>query len=357
MLQNDANKYLSMIQGQFKNLSNRFRAMEFTLELRNWQTGRLIKSINSNTPINPVPQARERRNFSTRISEPIQWAEDSPFDLETRLYLSTGDRFKVRQVVGRDTIFEPAIDYRLNDTVRFMLPVRDFLAYDNGSVDYSAGINQRSGMLAVRYDVEGAAFVSGVSINFTNFLQRGNAVELMIWDSLGRRPIYRKEILIPELETIHDFAFFPIDTAVRVSGNFFVGFTQFTNDFIHVGLDKSNDTGDEIFFNVYGTWEQNRSVSGSLMIRPHLTLTAPLIPDGGTEEEIRIFPNPVLNYLTVEGEVDEIRVFDFLGREINVPLDSIENGKVLTFVNQQKGIYLIRYMHQNKRKSIRILVK
>ncbi len=357
MLAADANGYLNVIEGQFKNLNNRFRAMEFTLELRNHQTGSLIKSINSNTPINPVPQARERRNFTTRISEPIVWTEEVPFDLETKLYLSTGDDFKVRQVVGRDTVFEPSIDFRMNDTVKFMLPVRDFLAYDNGSVDYSAGINQRSGMLAVRYDVAGEAFVSGVSINFTNYLQRGNAVELMVWDSLGRQPVYRQEVLIPELESMDDFAFFPIDTAVRVSGSFYVGFTQFTNDFIYVGLDKSSDTGEEVFFNVAGSWEQNTTVAGSLMIRPHLSTTPPVMPEEGTGEEVRIYPNPVLNRLTMEGVVDEIWVVDFQGREINVPVESVENGKVLTFVNQHKGIYLIRYMHQNKMKSIRILVK
>jgi hypothetical protein len=357
MLNSTANDYLTVIEGQFKNLSNRFRAMEFTLELRNHQTGSLIKSINSNTPINPVPQAQERRDFTTRISEPIVWTEEEPFDLETRLYLSTGDKFKVRQVVGRDTVFEPAIDYRVNDTVKFVLPVRDFLAYDNGSVDYSAGINQRSGMLAVKYDVVGEAFVSGVSINFTNYLQRGNAVELMVWDSLGRQPIYKKEVIIPDLGNLSEFAFFPIDTTVRVTGDFYVGFTQFTNNFIYVGLDKTTDTGEEVFFNVNGTWEQNTTVMGSLMIRPHLSTISPYVPGEETEEEVRIYPNPVLNQLTVEGLVDEVRVFDFQGREINVPIDSVENGKVLTFVNQHKGIYLIRYMYRNKMKSVRILVK
>jgi len=357
MLNSTANDYLTVIEGQFKNLSNRFRAMEFTLELRNHQTGSLIKSINSNTPINPVPQAQERRDFTTRISEPIVWTEEEPFDLETRLYLSTGDKFKVRQVVGRDTVFEPAIDYRVNDTVKFVLPVRDFLAYDNGSVDYSAGINQRSGMLAVKYDVVGEAFVSGVSINFTNYLQRGNAVELMVWDSLGRQPIYKKEVIIPDLGNLSEFAFFPIDTTVRVTGDFYVGFTQFTNNFIYVGLDKTTDTGEEVFFNVNGTWEQNTTVMGSLMIRPHLSTISPYVPGEETEEEVRIYPNPVLNQLTVEGLVDEVRVFDFQGREINVPIDSVENGKVLTFVNQHKGIYLIRYMYLNKMKSVRILVK
>jgi hypothetical protein len=190
--------------------------------------------------------------------------------------------------------------------------VRDFLAYDNGSVDYSAGINQTSGMLAVRYEAEGEAYVSGVSINFTNYLHRGNALELMIWDSLGRQPIYKEEVLIPDTETLDEFGFFPIDSAIRVSGSFYVGFTQFTNDFIYVGLDKSIDNGDEIFFNVYGTWEQNLSVAGSLMIRPHLTNTDPSPPNENGREEVRMYPNPVSQKLVIEGEADQIQVFDCL---------------------------------------------
>lgn len=357
LLETKGNDYLSVITGQFNNMSNRFRAMEFSLELRNHQTGELIKEINANTPINPVPQALERRNFTTRTSEPINWTESEPFDLETKLYLTTGDRFKIRQIVNRDTVFEPAIDYRLNDTVRHILPVRDFLAYDNGSVDYSAGINQTAGMLAVRYEVDGEAYVSGVSINFTNYLQRGNALELMIWDSLGRQPIYKEEVLIPDTETLAEFGFFPIDSTIRVSGSFYVGFTQFTNDFIYVGLDKSTDNGDEIFFNVYGTWEQNRTVAGSLMMRAHLTNADPNPPNENGREEVRIYPNPVSQKLVIEGEADQIQVFDFLGREITLPLEVVKNRKVLTFANQQRGIYVIRYLHGEKMKSIRILVK
>lgn len=347
------------LEGQFKNLSNRFRAMEYTVTLRDAQTRALIQTTNANTPLIPVPLAQERRDFFSNPISDLNGLPSEGFDLETLLYLSTGDRLKVAEVVGRDTIFEPSIDYRINDTVRTVTPLRDFIAYDDGSAEYAAGINQTSGMLALRFQVPEPAYVTGVSINFTNYLQRGNALELMVWDSLTRNAIYRKEILIPDFEEVDDFAYFPIDTNVSVSGSFFVGFTQFTNDFIYVGLDKTTDTGEEVFFNVYGEWEQNEAVVGSLMIRPHLSLQPPTevtLPE--TEASFFLYPNPAYSdNVVLVGPAERIMVFDFQGREINVPIERTEQGNLINFANRQKGLYLVRVLSGKRWNAIRLVIK
>jgi hypothetical protein len=90
------------------------------------------------------------------------------------------------------------VDFRDNDTVRTLLPIRDFLAYDDGKVDYSAGINQRSGTLALRYEVDGPAFLKGISINFTNFAQVNSVVDINVWRDLEQTPIYSREVIIPD---------------------------------------------------------------------------------------------------------------------------------------------------------------
>lgn len=356
-LNRNGSEYLSQIEGQFKNLSNRFRAMEYTVLLKNRQTGQVFSQVNLNTPFNPVPQAQERRNFVSRVVEEIDFGQTEAFDLETLMYITTGDGFKIDRIVGRDTTFYDNIDFRVNDTVRYVMPVRDYFSYDNGSVDYSAGINQRSGMLALRYELDTTAFISGISINFTNYLQRGNAIELMVWDTLGQAPVYRKEVLIPEDSHPDTFAYFPIDTNVRISGSYYVGFTQFTNDFIYVGLDKSGDSGENVFYNVYGDWEQNTEVRGNLMIRPHLSL-APVRDRVGEEEtSVKAYPNPVNDVLFIEGNVEDVQVFDFQGRTINVQEEKDKNFIILNFADRQKGVYLIRYQQNNKIKTFRILVK
>src|SRR5690606_30224675 len=117
------------------------------------------------------------------------------------------------------------------------------------------------------------------------------------------------------------------------------GFTQFTNDFIHVGLDKSNDSGSEIFFNVKGAWEQNQEVMGSLMMRPHFSVS-PVVADSTGEETggIRAYPNPVSEKLFLEGNIGDVHVFDSYERQINMPVEGCENGKILNVTGNDKGV-------------------
>ena len=357
-LNSEENDTPTTITNQFNNLSNRFRAMEYSIELRHGETGALFRTIHDHTPFNPVPQALERRSFQSVELKELGLEAAEEFDLETLVYLTTGDDFLIGEVSGTDTVFAEGVDYRRNDTVRHSTAIRDFFAYDNGSVDYAAGINQRSGMLAVRYELGTPAYIKGISINFTNASQTGNVVELTVWDDLDGPPRFAEEVTLPEKASLDEFSYFELDTNLRLSGTFYIGFTQFTNDFIHVGLDKSNDTGEEVFFNVAGSWEQNQEVSGSLMIRPHLSLDP--IAEENTEEEgeeINAYPNPVMDMLYLEGNVDEIVVIDAYGRQINIPIGNYEKGKTLNFAEMEKGVYVVRAWTGKKPNSIRILVK
>lgn len=357
-LQRNSEAYSQNIQTQFNNLSNRFRAMEYTIQLKNRNTGAVIKTLNLNTPFNPVPLARERRNFNSNPMSPLDSGPQEEFDLETSIYLTTGDRLLINTIQQQDTSYHTNVDFRVNDTVRSIIPIRDYFAYDNNSVDYSAGINQRSGMLAVRYQVEEIAYVKGISINFTNFAQVSRPVEIMVWEDLNSNPVYVKELNIPSKESIEEFTYFELEKFIPVSGDFYVGFRQFTNDFIHVGLDKSNENGGEIFFNVVGEWEQNQTVSGSLMIRPHLTAEQPMVSDDEILHiGVKAYPNPVIDNLYLEGDIDEVFVYDTFGRKINMPLDTYEEGKILNFMGKNKGVYMIRAYKNQKSTSIRILVK
>ncbi len=351
-------RYLSPIQGQFKNLSGRFRAMEYTVLLRDKLTREVLRQVHSQTPFNPVPQALERRDFSSIALRELDLELTEAFDLETVVYLTTGDGFLVEDISGSDTLYANQVDYRVNDSIYHTLPLRDFMAYDNGRVDYAAGINQRSGMLALRYEMSTPAYLKGMSINFANLSQAGSPLELMVWSDLDAEPIYRKEILIPDKELLDEFSYFPLDTNVALSDTFYIGFTQFSNDFIYVGLDKSNNTGEEVFFNVSGSWQQNEEVEGSLMMRPHLSLSAPAEATGeASQGEIVAYPNPVVERLFVEGEVDGIKVFDAYGRQIKVAVESFEKGKILNFTGREKGVYIVHAWTDSKPSSIRILVK
>ncbi|MFD2037460.1 T9SS C-terminal target domain-containing protein [Belliella marina] len=355
-LQTNAENYLGTTGNEFNNLENRFRAMEFTVELRDKQSQELVLKINNNTPINPVPLALERRQFTSNpINDLPIPEEETEWELVT--YLSSGDG-PLFQIVDGDSLFFPEVDFRKNDTARTTIVMRDYFAYDNGSLDYSAGINQWSGMLAVRYEKTQDAYIKGVSINFSNFTQFGRGVDIMVWNDLDEDPVYVKETVIPNKEEAKEFSYFEIDENILLNDVFYVGFMQFTNDFIYVGLDKSRNNGEEIFYNIAGTWQQNEAVSGSLMIRPHLSETPP-VEDAeiNLPEKILIYPNPVTDYLRIEGTFELLKVMDPYGRSIKIDIEDAEKGKILNFAGAMSGLYIINVLEQGEPKSYRILVK
>jgi hypothetical protein len=348
--------YLSAIQNEFNNLENRFRAMEYTVEFREKESQEVLLKVNNNTPFNPVPLALERRRFSSNPITALPLPEEES-DWELVSYLSSGDG-ALFQIVNGDSLFFPEIDLRKNDTARTAVPLRDYFAYDAGHIDYSAGINQRSGMLAVKYEKTQAAYLKGISINFTNFSQFGSGIDVMVWNELDSKPIYVKEALIPSKENLEEFAYFEIDENILLADVFYIGFTQFTNDFLYVGLDKTRDNGAEIYYNVAGSWQQNEFVAGSLMMRPHLSKTPPIKETGAeAQSDLLLYPNPTSDFLRINGEFELTGIIDPFGRTIKIPVADVDNGKILSFANFMRGLYLIKVMEQGKPKSYRILVK
>jgi hypothetical protein len=353
LLQKPQSGKWSEIRNEFQNLEARFRSMEYSIQFED-SFGNPILIVNDDTPFNPVPNSLERRAFISRKFDqiPVPLIET---DLVINTSLTSGDGL-LFQIHNGDTVRYSTVDYRLNDTVKTVFPIRDFFAYDNGSADYSAGINQRSGQLAVKYDTPEPVFLKGISISFTNASQANQAVDIVVWDELQQKPIFSKESLIPERIPGQNFSYYSLDTNLRVSGEFFVGFTQFSNEFIHVGLDKVNDQGDKIFYNVGGGWVQNKEVKGSLMIRPHVSLAAPFEQSEIPASTFRIFPNPVKDRLTVAGQFSEIIIFDSFGRQIFLPRERNSEGEIVNFEGQRPGVYVINLYSESGPKSFRILV-
>lgn len=344
----------STVRNTFYNLENRFRAMEYSIVISDSST-MINTPINLNTPFNPVPNALERRSFESREFEEMPVPENET-TLEIITSLTSGDNF-LYEVTAGDTTFFSTVNYELNDTVKTSLPLLDFFAYDNGSADYAAGINQRSGQLAVLYTTPEEVYIKGISINFTNPKQVNQAVDINVWKDLDEKPIFTREDLIAEKKIGQDFLYYSLDTNIRVDGDFYIGFTQFTNDFVHVGLDKVNDSGDKLYYNVVGAWAQNEEVRGSLMIRPHVSLEAPFEDVIAPEGNIRIYPNPVETLLNLEGRFSEARVFDSFGREIFLERQASSKGEIVNFIGQRPGIYVLNLATEAGIQSYRILVK
>ncbi|WP_339758176.1 T9SS type A sorting domain-containing protein [Algoriphagus aquimarinus] len=344
----------SSVQNEFYNLENRFRAMEYSIVLRDPST-MTTTPINLNTPFNPVPNALERRVFESREFEEIPVPKNET-TIEIISSITSGDGL-LYEVKSGDTTFFSSVNYELNDTVRTSFPLLDYFAYDNGSADYAAGINQRSGQLAVKYTTPKEVFLKGISINFTNPRQANQAIDIKVWKDLDADPIFTREDLIAVKEAGQEFLYYSLDTNIKVDGDFYIGFAQYTNDFIHVGLDKVNDTGDKLFYNVVGAWAQNEEVRGSLMIRPHVSIDVPFEEASIPADHILIYPNPVETLLNLEGRFSQARIFDSFGREIFLERQLSSKGEIVNFIGQRPGVYVLNLSTETGMHSYRILVK
>jgi len=354
LLNEDQEGAWSTVQNEFYNLEDRFRAMEYSISILDSSTQSSIP-INANTPFNPVPNSLERRVFESRELENLSLPENET-TLKIITSLTSGDDPFYTLNAG-DTTFFPSVDYRLNDTVATDFPLHDYFAYDNGSADYAAGINQRSGELAIKFNSPEPVYLKGISINFTNPKQANQAVDILVWNDLEKQPIFRREDLIAVKEEGQELLYYSLDTNIQVSGDFFIGYAQYTNDFIHVGLDKVNDTADKIFYNIVGEWQQNEEVKGALMIRPHISLDPPFEDPEAPETGVILYPNPVESQLNIEGKFTDIRIFDSFGREIFLEREESTKGEIVNFNGQRPGIYIINAMKEDGVHSYRILVK
>ena len=342
------------VKSEFQNLENRFKAMEYSVTLRD-SSGTNLLPINSTTPFNPVPNALERRSIVSRTFTEIP-VPSKPGDVFFETSLITGDGL-LTSINGADTTRYAQVDFRDNDRVRTRFSLRDYFAYDQGAADYTAGINQRSGQLAVAYKTPEPVFLTGISIDFNNARQVDQVLDLVIWSALDKKPLYTEEVVIPTKGSGQNIHYFSLKESVPVSGTFYVGFTQFTNDFLQVGLDKSQNFGDRIYYNVGGGWVQNKDVSGALLIRPHVSLSGKAGGNLAPENILKVYPNPAIEEVMVEGKFSYLQILDSFGREITIPRIQGNIGEVLNFKDQHPGLYLIKVVHDRGITSFRILVK
>lgn len=344
----------SSVKSEFQNLENRFRAMEYSVTLLD-SLGTNLLPINSTTPFNPVPKALERRSIVSRTFAEIP-VPGMPGDVFFETSLITGDG-PLTLINGSDTTRYVHVDFRDNDRVISKFSIRDYFAYDQGTADYTAGINQRSGQLAVAYKTPEPIFLTGISIDFNNARQVDQVLDLVIWSSLDKKPLYTQEVIIPSKTIGQNIHYFSLKESIPVSDTFYVGYTQFTNDFLEVGLDKTQNFGDRIYYNVGGGWVQNKEVTGALLIRPHVSLASKTGGNLPLENTFKVYPNPAIEEVWVEGKFTYLQVLDSYGREITLPREAGITGEILNFKKQQPGLYLIKVIHDLGITTYRILVK
>jgi hypothetical protein len=276
--------------------------------------------------------------------------------LRNQLILNTGDN--ATTIIG--------YDLRQNDTISSLTTLADFYAYDDGSAEYGAGINQRFGQVAVRYELHEKDTLTDIQIHLTKFEKDliGQTFNLVIWKSLGtpenptdsviykinvpiQYPKKRNEFLsIEKIKQLSDpnFRF----KNLGLEGTFYVGWEQTTNDRMTVGYDRNTNSTDQIFFNAgnqWANWDAEADEFGSLMIRPVFGDNIVLGYKPDSRPQFTAFPNPATDQLNLQGELPkQIEILDLNGNahfKANIPQGQSATSFRLP-AHLASGIYLLK---------------
>jgi hypothetical protein len=251
------------------------------------------------------------------------------------------------------------IDLNINDTIRNTFILDNYYAYDDGSAERGAGVNNTESQLAYKFGISILDSISAVDIYFPKNIknvQTGKLIKFKIWENSNGLPgaeLFTKDISIRQVDTLNQFYRYELTEKIAVADTFYIGWEQLSNDRIYVGLDKNTDSSDRIFFNISGDWEQNKNdITGSLMMRPvfaEIPEEPYIHPDSITgldknqfETSIRLHPNPTSGILHIEGEYDQVDILSLNGRIVNTSVVKEGQSTTMNLYGLRQGMYIVR---------------
>ncbi|NOS56883.1 MAG: T9SS type A sorting domain-containing protein, partial [Cyclobacteriaceae bacterium] len=176
-------------------------------------------------------------------------------------------------------------------------------------------------------------------------------IQLHILSALtGNQSDYLFQKIIPvERSNRNDKTIFKrvdIPGGVLVKNTFYVGWKLTSAAEIPIGLDANNDSGEKIFVNSSGSWIQNKTLKGSLMIRPIFGKPKDLTTRVTESVSAKPFPNPTQQRFFLPSEAKEIQLYTVTGSSVSFEQTDGFDHKEITISHPVPGLYLVRYFNQ-----------
>lgn len=250
--------------------------------------------------------------------------------------------------------------YNDNDTMHVYQIFKNYYAYDDGSAEYGIGLSgsgTENGKFAMKFTTLVPDTLRGIYMYFNQTLNNASQkyFYLTIWSDNNGVPgniICKKVGMEPEYHGIDDFYYYDLDTAIFLTGNFYVGWIQTTSDLLNLGFDLNNDNSKKVFYNITGAWGII-PFKGTPMIRPVFSKTAIVhVPINNATQAISVYPNPATEIIHIDTPLlVSYSVYDIRG---NVICTGKENTIPVTTIAE--GIYFIKITTQGQTSVHKIII-
>ena len=331
-----SNPFIDSVSIKINNLDNEIQPINYTLKsfFNNDNTGHIIYD---NEPLSPILSGYEDRILKTKPIEVSNFlSNNDSSSIEFLFYIETGDSSYVNQ------------NLRLNDTMRFNVYFNNSYSYDDGTAEFAAGLNQKNSELVLKHITFTEDTLTHIEIYFplNLYSSYSSDIELVVYKDLDNE----NSKIVSQLSSVNfndDFNLFKLDNPIIVKDSFYIGFRQFENSFLPVGLDKNSNTSEKIYYKVDNNWFQNDVIKGSLMIRPVFSKSDYVLTNTESKKfkkTISIFPNPSRGIFNLSTKVDNITIYSIDGKIVK----SAKNTDRINLQEFRNGYYLIQIEDENR---------
>ena len=330
-----SNSFSDSLSIKINNLDKDIQPINYTL--KSFIDGNSEYLIYDNEPLSPILSGYEDRILKTKPIEVSTYLSDNDSSsIEFLFYIESGDSSYVNQ------------NLRLNDTMRFNVSFKNSYSYDDGTAEFAAGLNQKNSELVLKHMTFTEDTLTHIQIYFPNNLYSSYSsdIELVLYQDLDEE---NTKVIsqITSLDFNDEFNLFELNEPVIVKDSFYIGFRQFENSFLPVGLDKNNDTSEKIYYKIDNKWFQNDVIKGSLMIRPvfgksNYVLTG--VESEKIKKSISIFPNPSGGIFNLSNKVENIIVYSIDGKIVK----RINDTDRINLQEFKNGYYVIQIEDNNR---------
>lgn len=326
---NSSSEILDSIETQISNLDSQIQPINYSLIIKDLSNN-INEILENNTPLSPILNGFERRTIKNKPIdfEKYNITKDS-LDIEVKFFINSGDSIYENQ------------NLRLNDTTKTNFKMSNYYSYDDDNAEYAAGLNQKNSELVIRYKILEMDTLTHIQILFpesTNKTYEG-AIKLVLYKKLNNERINLISQSSSQINYGESFNIFKLETPIIVSDTIYIGYKQFEDNLLTVGLDKNNNTSEMIYYLIDNQWKQNEIIKGSLMIRPVFGNVDGYITKIKSEKNknIKIYPNPGNSIFYLNKKVEHLNIYNIKGEIIK----KLKDVKKFDLSNKKNGLYII----------------